>query len=164
MHRAEILSTVCVIRENTPEHRKGFKLKVHSATIGLFVTLTCPPPGLCLRLSLEPTFESAFHDNFCETIFFSPPPASKHLWHENDKVEGALCFDFTYQHEISIFLGMTLESWGINTGGSSPALCCAFWRDPTFDWADHSSFFVSIFNFKNVMMEKGHCDVHDNGI
>ena len=37
-------------------------------------TLIFPPPGLCLILSIEPTLDFPFHSNFCEAIFFSPPP------------------------------------------------------------------------------------------
>ena len=34
----------------------------------------CPPPGLCLTLSKDPTLEVTFHSNFWCTTFTSPPP------------------------------------------------------------------------------------------
>ena len=42
-------------------------------------TFFCPPPGLCVALSSEPTFDAARSEksSFCSKIFRFPPPAQQ---------------------------------------------------------------------------------------
>ena len=115
--------------ENDPDFDPGVGVVAGLGVLAPFAyfssnILTVPPPGWCLTLSREPTFDVTFHSNFCVLTLISPPTEINQR-----KKNWLVRNSWSFLLIINNLLGLRL----------------AFSNEPTRDLAFHSNFWVSTF-------------------